>query len=102
MKKNNNSYISYLPKVRGSLLFGKDLSKISWLKVGGLAEIFFIPYDLDSNFAAFTLWSLHHLILTLFDWERKNVIVENENWPPIPSLTISTKDPLSSLFCFNL
>lgn len=45
MKNNNNSFISYLPKVRGTLLFGKDLSKISWLKVGGLAEIFFIPYD---------------------------------------------------------
>ena len=45
MKKDIKTLISYLPKVRGNLVFGKDLSKISWLKVGGLADVFFTPYD---------------------------------------------------------
>ena len=45
LKNVKKSFISELPKVRGELTVGKNLSLISWLKVGGPAEIFFMPKD---------------------------------------------------------
>ena len=37
----------YLPKVRGKYRFDYNLSSLSWFKVGGGAEVLFIPYDLE-------------------------------------------------------
>jgi UDP-N-acetylmuramate dehydrogenase len=36
-----------LPKVRGTYRFNADLSKTSWFRVGGKAEVLFLPKDLD-------------------------------------------------------
>ncbi len=47
LKNVKKFFISELPKVRGELIEDKDLSLISWLKVGGPAEIFFVPKDKD-------------------------------------------------------
>lgn len=43
---------SFLPKVRGELLFNAPLKDTTWFKVGGAAEILFRPADADdlSNF----------------------------------------------------
>lgn len=35
----------YLPPVRGELLFGEDLARYAWFRVGGPAEILFRPAD---------------------------------------------------------
>ncbi len=34
-----------LPKVRGKLLFGEPLAAFTWLRVGGAAEVLFLPAD---------------------------------------------------------
>ena len=47
LKNVKKSFISKLPKLKGELIIGKNLSLISWLKVGGPAEIFFMPKDKD-------------------------------------------------------
>lgn len=36
-----------LPPVRGRLVFGQPLAELSWLRVGGPAEVFFQPADRD-------------------------------------------------------
>jgi UDP-N-acetylmuramate dehydrogenase len=36
-----------LPKVRGALSYNHDMSKLSWLRVGGPAEVLFQPADLE-------------------------------------------------------
>ncbi|MBB5516060.1 UDP-N-acetylmuramate dehydrogenase [Rubricella aquisinus] len=44
--------LSLLPPVRGTLTPGFDLSRLSWLRVGGPAEVLFQPADAD-DLAAF-------------------------------------------------
>jgi len=39
------SLLDRLPKVRGSLKANVPLAPYSWLRVGGPAEVFFIPKD---------------------------------------------------------
>ena len=46
---------SNMPNIRGSISFDKDLSKLSWLKVGGPAEVFFQPYDTE-DLSKFLKW----------------------------------------------
>ena len=36
-----------LPDVRGTVSYGYDMSGLSWLRVGGPAEVLFAPADLD-------------------------------------------------------
>ena len=43
----NTKRDSLFPKVRGKITFNEDLSKFSWFRVGGNAEVFFIPADED-------------------------------------------------------
>ena len=46
-KNKNESLVSSLPKVRGVLLFNEPLSKKNWFGVGGPAEVYFEPADID-------------------------------------------------------
>ncbi|WP_322866301.1 UDP-N-acetylmuramate dehydrogenase [Aquicoccus sp. G2-2] len=39
--------MSEMPKVRGTLLRGKQLSELTWLRVGGPADWLFMPADMD-------------------------------------------------------
>ncbi len=43
LAKKDDSIIERLPKVRGSYRLGVDLSKITWFRVGGHAEVLFKP-----------------------------------------------------------
>ncbi|MCO4826444.1 MAG: UDP-N-acetylenolpyruvoylglucosamine reductase, partial [Amylibacter sp.] len=36
-----------LPNTRGTLSFDHDMSGLSWLRVGGAAQVLFSPADLD-------------------------------------------------------
>ncbi|MBQ8870170.1 MAG: UDP-N-acetylmuramate dehydrogenase [Alphaproteobacteria bacterium] len=44
---NTSDWIDMLPKIRGKYLRDVNLSKHTWLGVGGPAEIMFIPQDVD-------------------------------------------------------
>lgn len=46
-KNKNDSLVSSLPKVRGVLLFNEPLSKKNWFGVGGAADVYFEPADID-------------------------------------------------------
>ena len=39
--------LAKLPKVRGEYKFAEPLSKYTWLKVGGPADVMFLPQDTD-------------------------------------------------------
>ncbi|MHB8528832.1 MAG: UDP-N-acetylmuramate dehydrogenase [Caulobacteraceae bacterium] len=41
------SWRRHLPSVRGSLLFDEPLAPLTWLRVGGPAEVLFLPSDED-------------------------------------------------------
>lgn len=43
----NNDLVSRLPEVRGRYSPNADLSRITWFRVGGLAEVSFRPADMD-------------------------------------------------------
>jgi UDP-N-acetylmuramate dehydrogenase len=45
--KSNRSLIDRLPETRGRLSENADLSRITWFRVGGAAEVMFRPADLD-------------------------------------------------------
>ena len=47
MSKNSTSSLSknLLPIIKGSYRHGYPLSKVAWFKVGGPAELMFIPKD---------------------------------------------------------
>jgi len=51
--KPSDSLIERLPAVRGSYRENVSLAKISWFRVGGVAEVMFSPADVD-DLAAFT------------------------------------------------
>ena len=44
--------LSQLPEVRGTLTEGKALAELTWLRVGGPADVLFQPADVD-DLAAF-------------------------------------------------
>ena len=44
---NNINLIDSLPKVRGRYTENADLSKITWFRVGGMAEVLYKPADID-------------------------------------------------------
>lgn len=46
-EKITNSLIDTLPEVRGRIGANADLSKITWFKVGGPAEVMYRPADID-------------------------------------------------------
>ena len=46
-KNKNDSLVPSLPKVRGVLLFNEPLSKKNWFGVGGAADVYFEPADID-------------------------------------------------------
>ncbi len=46
MSKENN-IMDRLPEVRGNLSENRDMASLSWLRVGGPAEVLFQPADLD-------------------------------------------------------
>lgn len=46
-KNKNDTLVSSLPKVRGVLLFNEPLSKKNWFGVGGAADVYFEPADID-------------------------------------------------------
>lgn len=39
--------LNSLPNVRGALTFGKELSSLTWLRVGGPADVLFQPADIE-------------------------------------------------------
>ena len=45
--KRSDALIDRLPEVRGRLSENADLSRITWFRVGGAAEVMFRPVDLD-------------------------------------------------------
>ncbi|MEE8549219.1 MAG: UDP-N-acetylenolpyruvoylglucosamine reductase, partial [Alphaproteobacteria bacterium] len=45
--KPSDALIDRLPEVRGRLSENADLSRITWFRVGGAAEVMFRPVDLD-------------------------------------------------------
>ena len=45
--KKECELINRLPRVKGQLRANVDLSKLTWFRVGGPAEVMFWPYDLD-------------------------------------------------------
>ena len=62
-----------IPKVRGIIRKNFELSRLSWLKVGGPAEIFFQPEDeddlslflknLETNIPVFVIGACSNLII---------------------------------------
>ena len=44
-KYNGKNPPKYLPPVRGELLFGEDLARYTWFRVGGPAEVLYRPAD---------------------------------------------------------
>ncbi len=68
-----NDINNRLPKVRGVIRYNFELSRLSWLKVGGPAEIFFQPEDpddlsfflknLDTNIPIFVIGACSNLII---------------------------------------
>ena len=56
LKKEKELLEDSLPRVRGKLLFNEPLSKKNWFGVGGAAQVYFEPADIDD---------LKHMILNL-------------------------------------
>ena len=42
-----NKFASRLPMVEGKIHYGKMMADISWMRVGGAAEVFFQPKNLS-------------------------------------------------------
>ena len=61
------SLIQILPSVKGKYREGADLSKMCWFKTGGLAEVLFIPEDLQDlqNFLRKKPIDIPHIVIGL-------------------------------------
>ena len=69
------SWRDRLPPVRGKLLFNEPLAPFTWFRVGGPAEVLFLPHDGD-DLAAFLRGLAHEAPVTVLG-AASNVIVRD-------------------------
>ena len=90
-KNKNDSLVSSLPKVRGVLLFNEPLSKKNWFGVGGAADVYFEPADIDD--LKTMILNLKSVPITLLG-AGSNVLIRDGG---IPGLTIKLGKAFSKI-----
>lgn len=79
--KKECELINRLPRVKGQLRANVDLSKLTWFRVGGPAEVMFWPYDLDD--LSYLLKELPQDIPITIIGTGSNIIVRDGGVPGI-------------------